>query len=668
LPHPEHWQGLTRQVEDKLSDALHERLAARFVDRRTSVLMRRLRENTMLEAQVTATGDVMVEGQHVGSLSGFHFIPDANASGPEAKALNAAAQKALVSELEARAARLSLAGDDSIVLANDGLIRWNGEPVGRLMAGEKILSPRIRMMADDTLTPAAREQVEQRLELWLKAHLTRHLGTLMVLEDAPDLTGIARGIAFQLSEALGVLDRSKVANDVKALEQDARAALRKHGIRFGAYHLYMPLLLKPAPRSLASQLWALKHGGLDQKGRDDIAHLALSGRTSIPADKEVARDLYRSAGFHVAGERALRVDILERLADLIRPAIAYRPGVTPGEPPAGAADGDGFVITGAMTSLVGASGADFANVLKALGYAVTTRPGPAITVPLLAAAPTEPAKAAPAATDAMQAVAGDDTAPAMGEAGPSEAAEAAVAEQTLAQDAPEQAMSVQDMAAEAAPHDEMASADDAPVTAAPADGEPAGSAPPVVEADIEVWRPIRKHQGQQGARRDNPRGERRGRGKGAPRAASETPPNRGPRPGRIVYKAPDVVEGAATVPAATADAERASRFRPDRKPQDGAAPRGERPMRERDGKPRDAGRPGGPDRGRDGQGRPRADDGERKPFGNREGRGPRPEQRFDSRLLRDDSQKPRADRQPDPDSPFAKLAALKAKLEGQPKG
>ena len=179
---------------------------------------------------------------------------------------------------------------------------------------------------------------------------------------------------------------------------------------------------------------------------------------------------------------------------------------------------------------------------------------------------------------------------------------------------------------------------------------------------------MRKHQGQQGARRDNPRGERRGRGKGPARAAPDAAAGRGPKPGRIVYKAPDVVEGAVAEAAAPADADRASRFRPDRKPQDGAAPRGERPFRDRDGKPREGSRPGGPDRGREGQGRPGRDDGERKPFGNREGRGARPEQRFDSRLLRDDSQRPRADRQPDPDSPFAKLAALKAKLEGQPKG
>ena len=122
-------------------------------------------------------------------------------------------------------------------------------------------------------------------------------------------------------------------------------------------------------------------------------HLASSGRTSFPVDKAVPKGLYRAAGYRVCGERAVRVDILERLADLIRPAIAYRPGVTQGTPPAGAADQDGFVATGAMTSLVGCAGEDFASILRSLGYVSVKRPGPAITVPLAPPpAATEPAK------------------------------------------------------------------------------------------------------------------------------------------------------------------------------------------------------------------------------------------------------------------------------------
>ena len=107
------------------------------------------------------------------------------------------------------------------------------------------------------------------------------------LSAAADITGIARGVAFQLVEALGVLERQRVADEVKGLEQPERASLRKYGVRFGAYHIYLPLLLKPAPRALAAQLWALAHDGPQSKGLDDLLHLAGSGRTSIPVDKEI---------------------------------------------------------------------------------------------------------------------------------------------------------------------------------------------------------------------------------------------------------------------------------------------------------------------------------------------------------------------------------------------
>ncbi|MGC2834190.1 MAG: helicase-related protein, partial [Methylocella sp.] len=390
LRDPAHWQNAARRVEDKLSDALHERLAQRFVDRRTSVLMRRLRENAMLEAKVTPSGDVLVEGQHVGQLNGFCFTADPEAAGEAAKALNAAAQKALASEIEGRAGRVSEAVDEAFLLANDGIIRWLGEPIGKICAGAHVLEPRVSILADEQLTGQALATVQRRLDAWLAQHVAKLLGPLADLEKGEGLDGIARGIAFHAAESLGVLDRARVADEVKSLSQDARAALRKFGVRFGAYHLYLPNLIKPAPRALAAQLYALKHGGDAVKGLDDVLHLAASGRTSLAAGKDVQRNLYRAAGFRVCEDRAVRVDILERLADLIRPAVSYRPGVSPGDPPPGAADGDGFVVTVAMTSLAGCSGDSFASILRALGYVPEHRKGPPITVALRAAAGLEP--------------------------------------------------------------------------------------------------------------------------------------------------------------------------------------------------------------------------------------------------------------------------------------
>ena len=126
---------------------------------------------------------------------------------------------------------------------------------------------------------------------------------------------------------------------------------------------------------MSTLLWALKNDGLQQKGVDDLPALAASGRTSIPVDPEIARPLYRLAGYRVCGARAIRVDILERLADLIRPALAWRPGMQ-GDKPAGAFDGRGFTVTVAMTSLVGCAGEDFAAILRALGYRMDRRPMP----------------------------------------------------------------------------------------------------------------------------------------------------------------------------------------------------------------------------------------------------------------------------------------------------
>jgi ATP-dependent RNA helicase SUPV3L1/SUV3 len=375
LADPEHWQGVTRAVEDKLSDALHERLTERFVDRRTSVLMRRLRENTVLQTEIGKSGEVAVEGHVIGRLDGFMFTPESSAAGPEAKALAGAAQKALAGEINARATRLAHAADGHFVFASDATIRWVGQPVARLVASEEALKPRLRILADEQLTGAPRDSVQARLDLWLKSHVERILEPLFRLVAAEDVTGIARGIAYRLIETLGVLERHKAAEDLKSLDQPARATLRKYGVRFGAYHIYLPALLKPAARVLATQLWSLKHADSATQGLDAIEQLAGSGRTSIAANKELPTDLYRIAGYRVCGGRALRVDILERLADLVRAALAWRPGAA-GHKPAGAIEGFGFTVSVGMTSLVGCSGEDFASVLRSLGYRMERRPKP----------------------------------------------------------------------------------------------------------------------------------------------------------------------------------------------------------------------------------------------------------------------------------------------------
>ncbi len=375
LDDPDHWQDRARQVEDRLSDALHEQLTQRFVDRRTSVLARNLRENPAMEADIDAGGEVSVEGHHVGRLEGLRFTPDPEADGNHLKAITAAARRTLSGELGKRAERLAKDADEVIMLSLDGMVSWRGAVVGRVEKGDSVLAPRLVMLADEHLTGAAREAAEARLAKWLNDRIDTQLGPLKAMEADETLTGMTRGLAFQIGEALGVLERPKVADEVRGLSQDDRATLRRHGVRFGAHHIYLPVLLKPGPRVLAAQLWALHHGGLHQPGFDDLAALAQAGRMSVAVAPGTARGLYRAFGFRACGSRAVRIDILERIADQIRAALSWRKEAGAAPPP-GAVDGRVFTVSEQMTSLAGCAGEDFAEILKALGYRSERRPAP----------------------------------------------------------------------------------------------------------------------------------------------------------------------------------------------------------------------------------------------------------------------------------------------------
>ena len=680
LADPEHWQGIAREVENKLSDALHERLTERFVDRRTSVLMRRLRENTMLNTEIGKTGEVIVEGHVIGRLDGFTFAPDAAEAGSDAKALQATAQKALAGEIEARAEKLSAAPDDQLLLTSDGTIRWTGDAVAKLVAADDALHPRLRIISDERLTGAAREAVQTRLDLWLKTHIEKLLGPLFDLSKAEDITGIARGIAFQLIEALGVLERSKISSEMKDLDQPSRATLRKYGIRFGAYHIYVPALLKPAARALASLLWAQKHDDVDMSALSGAQHLAGSGRTSFPVDKQLNRDAYRVLGYRQCGERAVRVDILERLADLIRPALSWRE-TAPSDRPAGAFDGRGFVVTQAMTSLTGSAGEDFASILRALGYRMERRPAPppkpAAVEPAAAETPASETSAAEAPADAtveatpevvdavpakssdaidsgvVAEVASDvspiaeETAPPSSAAllpevvfAPSEAP--APVEASSSEAMPEEAASVETAAVETAagdtPQAEMVAAGDA---AAP----DAAAAPEMVE----VWRPG----GRSEERRPRHDRNRHRPAEGVPAAAAPGEAGEGAkherhrrgrrdRPDFRKPRSDAPAEGVVATPAEGAPVREAREDRAAHQPRERFHGKG------RDkGPERDKGKFGG---GRDKGGRDKG------------GRDKRPDGGPSHRQYASSASPRERDRPIDPNSPFAKLAALKEQL------
>ena len=343
----EHWRNETRAVEDRLSDALHEALTRRFVDRRTSVLLRRLKQKEAIVAEVNEKGEVVVEGQSLGRLEGFRFRAEARpGDAGEAKATRQAAGQVVGPQLARLADRFYNAPDTEMDMTEQGGLMWGTDAVGRLSKGEDPLSPKVTAFVDDLAGPEVREKVERRLQHFVDRRIAALFEPLAAMRKDEALTGLARGFAFRLVENLGVIPRGEVAQEVKALGQDERGALRKHKVRFGQFTIFVPDLLKPAPTRLRLVLWSL------WTGLDEFPSAPPPGLVTIPADGRAAPGYYAMAGYRAAGERAVRIDMLERLADMIR-----------GEDTRG-----GFEAKADMLSITGMTLEQFADLMRGLGY------------------------------------------------------------------------------------------------------------------------------------------------------------------------------------------------------------------------------------------------------------------------------------------------------------
>lgn len=341
-----HWRDATRAVEDRLSDALHIALTQRFVDRRTSILMRRLKQKESLVADVNKDGEVTVEEQFVGRLEGFRFQQDVSGSPDEAKTLRSASLQALTPEFHLRADRMYNAPDTEFDFTEQGGLMWGTSAVGKLIPGPDALKPHVQAFVDVEAGPEVTEKVTRRLQHFIDRKVSTLFEPLLNMQRDETLTGMARGFAFQMIEGLGLLDRADVGEDVKSLDQESRSALRKHGIRFGQFTVFMPLLLKPAPTRLRLLLWSLA------SGLQEFPEAPPPGLVTVPTDDKAPEGYHLKSGYRAAGERALRVDMAERLADMLRTQDTR----------------GGFEAMADMLSITGMTLEQFANLMQGLGY------------------------------------------------------------------------------------------------------------------------------------------------------------------------------------------------------------------------------------------------------------------------------------------------------------
>ncbi|WP_345118104.1 hypothetical protein [Bartonella pachyuromydis] len=310
--------------------------------------------------------DILIEKHGNGKFEGFRFYANKNNNDQAASVQNSIENENLILAFSKRAMRFSACANKDFTLSSDGIVRWIGQPVGQLVGGEDFFKPKLIVLADTQLTGEARESVVKRLERFVTFYFDIALQPLFDLRNAENLTDSTSSLALKLVHSLGVLPRREVAEEVKNLNQESRSVLRRLGVRFGAFHIYIAGMLKPAPVQAITLLWNLHNEGHDQTGLGEIFAALSAGRTSLVVDSTYNRQFYQLAGYRILGQRAVRIDILERLANLIRPALHWKQGNEP--KPEGAYDGKSFFVTSEMMSILGANGSDMEEILKGLGY------------------------------------------------------------------------------------------------------------------------------------------------------------------------------------------------------------------------------------------------------------------------------------------------------------
>jgi ATP-dependent RNA helicase SUPV3L1/SUV3 len=346
------WQERARGIEDRLSDALHETITQRFVDRRSAFLVRTLAGDGELLASVDKVGEVRVEGSYVGRLDGFRFIPDAS-EGPESRMLATAANRVLRGEIAARARHLAADDDAAFKIDPVGNLTWRGGVVGRLAAGDGPLAPRAEVAAGDFLEGPARERVRQRLQLFVRGEIERRLAPLFALRDLP-LDAVARGLSFQLVDALGCLPTVEAAAQLRALDRASRRALGRVGVRFGAESLYVEPLLGPDSARFRALLWAVRQG----RSVPPLPGARAMGKALI-VDPGLPASFYAALGRRVIDGLAIRPDRLDRLSTAARDRSRAGP----------------FAAEPELAALAGVAFGELRRLLLGLGYRALVRDG-----------------------------------------------------------------------------------------------------------------------------------------------------------------------------------------------------------------------------------------------------------------------------------------------------
>ncbi len=351
---PVYWQELTRKIEDKLSDALHNKLTNRFIDRHASVLISTSKNQNLSNIKLDSNNQIMINGELFGNINGLKFINITNKIGlNENKSAKSALNRIIKLELEKITENILSSEKDDFILDNNNHIIWNSCPVAEIKKGSNILSPNIRLIKDTFLSANNIEKIFKKISTWLDEYISDTLSDLIKLDRNNSLKGYLSGLKYTMKNNLGIIDRNKISIKIADLNKDEKIIFRSYGIYIGETYIYIKKLLKPEPTRLKYILHNLYFESIINY---DLG--SLYGKSSSKYNPKISEEIYDMIGYKICDPFVIRIDIFERLSNNIRDAMNSKE----------LSSNKSFTITPKMLTLVGCTRADFEKILRSIGY------------------------------------------------------------------------------------------------------------------------------------------------------------------------------------------------------------------------------------------------------------------------------------------------------------
>jgi ATP-dependent RNA helicase SUPV3L1/SUV3 len=342
----DYWIAKTKDIEDKLSDRLHEELSKSFVDKRISILSRSLKQDIQHEAKISENNEIIMDGQLVGKINGLKIILDytSNALQTDIRSIKKAARNGAALELKKRIEEI-IASPEHFSLKKDKNIYWKEKIIGKIYPGKNYLNPDVKILVDESVELQDQQRISSSLSNWLKLEKQNLLQDLIKIENSQYENRFIRGLCYQLFENNGVLKRENVNEIVKQINKEDRSILRKLGIKIGRYHIYQPRMVKPAAVNFKTILWNCFHNLSDNKS-------PAFGLNFVKNFSNHDKEYLLICGFETFDNYIIRIDILERL--FLKIISLSKNGL--------------FELTSDILNLLGSTKEDFKELMKKMNY------------------------------------------------------------------------------------------------------------------------------------------------------------------------------------------------------------------------------------------------------------------------------------------------------------